>query len=78
MVWLCFLLQRIFKLMLQAIVDFDLDNEAHWVAKLACGHRQHVRHNPPWQNRPWVMTEQGRQEKLGMMLECKRCSESIV
>ena len=46
--------------MLQAIIDFYLDEEGHWVAKLACGHGQHVRHNPPWQNRPWVMTEQGK------------------
>ncbi|WP_372983133.1 DUF3565 domain-containing protein, partial [Marinobacter sediminum] len=21
---------------------------------MSCGHFQHVRHNPPWQNRPWV------------------------
>ena len=61
--------------MLQPIVDFYLDDEGHWVAKLACEHSQHVRHNPPWQNRPWVMTEQGRHEKLGMMLACKLCDE---
>jgi len=42
---------------------------------LACGHTQHVRHDPPWQNRPWVLTEQGRKEKLGVMLECKKCDE---
>lgn len=46
--------------MLQAIVGFHLDEENHWVAELACGHGQHVRHDPPWQNRPWVMTESGR------------------
>ena len=49
--------------------------ENDWVADLACGHGQHVRHNPPWQNRPWVITEQGRKEKLGVMLECKKCEE---
>ena len=61
--------------MQQAIIGFHLDEEQHWVADLACGHGQHVRHNPPWQNRPWVMTEQGRQEKLGVMLECKKCDD---
>ncbi|MHA3060351.1 DUF3565 domain-containing protein [Acinetobacter sp. ANC 4636] len=61
--------------MQQAIIGFHLDEEQHWVADLACGHTQHVRHIPPWQNRPWVMTEQGRQKKLGMMLECKKCDE---
>jgi hypothetical protein len=59
--------------MQQAIVGFHLDEENHWVADLACGHGQHVRHDPPWQNRPWVLTEQGRKEKLGMRLECKKC-----
>lgn len=61
--------------MQQAIIGFHLDDENHWVADLACGHGQHVRHNPPWQNRPWVMTEQGRKEKLGVRLECKKCEE---
>ena len=62
--------------MQQAIAGFHLDEEQHWVAELACGHNQHVRHTPPWQNRPWVMTEKGRKEKLGMMLECKLCDEA--
>ena len=61
--------------MQQPIVSFDLDDENHWFAYLACGHTQHVRHNPPWQNRPWVMTEERRNEKLEMMLECKLCDE---
>ena len=61
--------------MQQAIVGFHLDKENHWVAELACGHGQHVRHDPPWQNRPWVLTEQGRKEKLGMMLKCNKCDE---
>jgi hypothetical protein len=61
--------------MQQAIVGFHLDEEGHYVADLACGHGQHVRHDPPWQNRPWVLTEQGRHEKLGVILECKKCDE---
>ncbi|MGA9697486.1 DUF3565 domain-containing protein [Acinetobacter sp. ANC 3781] len=61
--------------MQQAIIDFHLDEEDHWVADLVCGHAQHVRHNPPWQNRPWVITEKGRKEKLGMLLNCKKCDQ---
>ena len=61
--------------MQQAIVGFHLDEEGHWVADLTCGHGQHVRHDPPWQNRPWVLTEQGRKEKLGVILECKKCDQ---
>lgn len=63
--------------MQQAIIGFVLDDEQHWVAKLACGHNQHVRHTPPWQNRPWVLTEDGRKEKLGIMLECKLCDDEL-
>lgn len=57
----------------QAITGFHQDEENHWVAQLACGHNQHVRHNPPWINRPWVKTRAGRERMLGQMLECKKC-----
>lgn len=63
--------------MKQAIIGFHLDDEQHWVADLACGHGQHVRHNPPWQNRPWVIMQEGRDSMLGVKLECKKCDESV-
>ncbi len=59
----------------QAIVDFHMDEESHWVATLACGHTQHVRHRPPWINRRWVTTEAGRRGMLGHILWCKRCRD---
>ena len=59
--------------MQQVIIGYHLDEEQHWVAELACGHNQHVRHQPPFINRPWVVTEQGRQNRLGMELNCKKC-----
>ena len=57
----------------QAIVGFHQDEEEHWVAQLGCGHSRHVRHTPPWQMRPWVISESGRAGKLGYMLECVKC-----
>lgn len=57
------------------IVGFHTDDEGHWVAELECGHTQHVRHDPPWQNRPWVVTPEGRARFLGFELECVRCAE---
>lgn len=57
----------------QPITGFHLDSENHWVAELACGHNQHVRHNPPWIERPWVTTEAGRASALGQSLTCKKC-----
>ena len=61
----------------RAIVGFLQDEEGHWVAQLACGHRQHVRHNPPLVSRPWVLTEVGRRSFLGQELVCKLCAEAL-
>lgn len=55
------------------IVDYHLDEHLDWVADLECGHQQHVRHNPPWTNRHWVTTPQGRYEHLGYELPCLVC-----
>ncbi|HET9727154.1 MAG TPA: DUF3565 domain-containing protein [Gemmatimonadales bacterium] len=57
------------------IVGFHQDTEQHWVAELECGHAQHVRHTPPWEVRPWVLTEAGRAERLGTVLPCRLCGE---
>ncbi|MCC4263071.1 DUF3565 domain-containing protein [Oceanimonas baumannii] len=59
--------------MRQAIVGYHRDDELHWVAELACGHHQHVRHQPPFINRPWVSTAEGRAGMLGVLLDCKKC-----
>ena len=56
------------------IVGYHTDGEGHWVAELDCGHGQHVRHDPPWQNRPWVVTANGRRQFLGTELRCVRCA----
>jgi hypothetical protein len=59
--------------MRRQIVGFHEDSEGHWVAELDCGHTQHMRHEPPWQNRPWVKTAEGRAGMLGTMIECVQC-----
>jgi hypothetical protein len=55
------------------IIGFQQDEESHWVADLECGHSQHVRHDPPWQTRPWVLSPSSRDEHLGSVLDCKLC-----
>jgi hypothetical protein len=57
------------------IIGFHQDDELHWVAELECGHAQHVRHNPPLTSRPWVTTSEGRLERIGAELECRKCDE---
>ncbi|HJU88518.1 MAG TPA: DUF3565 domain-containing protein [Gemmatimonadaceae bacterium] len=60
----------------RAIVAYRQDDDGHWVAELACGHTQHVRHEPPWQLRPWVLTEEGRRSFVGTYLNCRLCDTS--
>ncbi len=55
------------------MTGFTTDAAGHWVALLGCGHRQHVRHDPPLAERPWVTSEEGRRAKLGQSLDCVRC-----
>ncbi|MEQ1795649.1 MAG: DUF3565 domain-containing protein [Nitrospira sp.] len=62
----------------QPIVGYHLDEHGDWVADLACGHGQHVRHQPPFFSRPWVLTPEGRDRQLGHFLFCKRCQEPDV
>ena len=62
--------------MQQRIVGFHQDEQQHWVADLACGHAQHVRHDPPWQLRPWVVNEGERNARIGKMLNCVLCDQA--
>jgi len=57
----------------RAITGFHQDDEGHWVADLECGHSQHMRHQPPWQVRPWVLTEEGRRDFVGTEIPCRLC-----
>ena len=59
--------------MQRPITGFHRDEHGDWVAQLDCGHDQHVRHRPPWINRPWVETAEGRASTLGRLLECVKC-----
>ncbi|MGH9047567.1 MAG: DUF3565 domain-containing protein, partial [Acidimicrobiales bacterium] len=60
----------------RAIVGYHRDSEGDWVAELACGHDQHVRHRPPFQLREWVVTPEGRAARLGAPLNCPLCDRT--
>lgn len=62
-------------LMTRQITGFVQDDEGHWVAILECGHRQHVRHDPPLTNRPLLLTVEGRRSLIGFELTCRECEE---
>ncbi|MEO8602677.1 MAG: DUF3565 domain-containing protein [bacterium] len=55
------------------MIGFATDAHGDWVARLSCGHDQHVRHDPPFTTREWVTTPEGRAGRLGQMLDCVRC-----
>jgi len=57
------------------IIGFHQDEAQDWVADLECGHKQYVRHQPPWLNRPWVVSPEGRRSRLGYYLDCKCCDQ---
>jgi hypothetical protein len=57
------------------ITGFRQDERRDWVAELECGHTQHLRHDPPWQIRPWVATPEGRSAHIGSKLYCAKCQE---
>ena len=59
----------------QPVIGFHQDEVGDWVADLACGHGQHVRHQPPLCYRPWVLSPEGRRAHLNMILHCKKCDE---
>lgn len=59
----------------QPITGWHQDDDGDWVAELACGHGQHVRHNPPFRERAWVLEAEGRGRFIGYELNCVRCDE---
>jgi len=61
--------------MQREIVGFHEDEEGWQVADLSCGHTQHVRHNPPWEVRPWTTSPEGRRAHLGAVLNCIECND---
>jgi len=62
--------------MLRSIAGFHEDEHGDWVAELDCLHTQHVRHQPPFQERSWVTTEAGRAGRVGAELDCPLCDRA--
>ena len=58
------------------IIGFHSDEEGHWVAELSCGHTQHLRHQPPWQSRAWVLDATQRLGKIGQPFACGWCAQA--
>ncbi len=61
--------------MKRQITGFHKDQVGDWVAELDCGHTLHLRHRPPWINRPGLESPPGREKLIGTEMECKTCGE---
>lgn len=49
------------------------EHEHKWWARLSCGHVIAIRHRPPYRNRPWVLSEAGREGAIGRPWRCREC-----
>jgi tellurite resistance-related uncharacterized protein len=58
---------------MRTIDGFHRDVDGDWVAELSCLHGQHVRHQPPFRDRAWVMDGAGRGARVGTPMECPLC-----
>ncbi|WP_426112529.1 DUF3565 domain-containing protein [Pseudomonas sp. DSP3-2-2] len=58
------------------VIGFRQDEQGHWIAMLSCGHTQHLRHQPPWQSRAWVLDPAQRAQKIGQSFHCGWCAQS--
>ncbi|WP_298187457.1 DUF3565 domain-containing protein [uncultured Pseudomonas sp.] len=56
------------------VLDFRQDEHGDWLAVLSCGHTQHLRHQPPWQNRAWILDPTQRNAQLGKAFPCGWCA----
>jgi tellurite resistance-related uncharacterized protein len=60
----------------RTIDGFHQDADGEWVAELSCLHGQHVRHDPPFQLREWVLTASGRRAQVGTSIDCPPCARA--
>ncbi|WP_119145695.1 DUF3565 domain-containing protein [Pseudomonas reidholzensis] len=59
------------------VSGFHQDADGHWVVDLSCGHTQHLRHQPPWQARPWVLDAAQREQRIGQIFACGWCARAV-
>ncbi len=58
------------------IVGFHQDDVGDWVADLSCLHRVHMRHRPPFHDRPWVLDDARRAARVGTAFDCVLCDRA--
>lgn len=64
--------------MQRRILGFFQEAPNEWVVSLDCGHRRHLRHEPPRETRPELCEPEARQKLLGELIDCGRCQQRLV
>ena len=62
--------------MIRVIDGFHVGDDGDWVAEMSCLHNQHIRHRPPFQNRPWINNDAERSGHVGSSIECPLCDRA--
>jgi len=63
---------------IRTIDGFHQDELGDWVVELSCLHSQHMRHQPPFRDRAWVLTAAGRAEHVGTTIDCPLCDRGEI
>jgi tellurite methyltransferase len=58
------------------MTGFRRDDDGVWVAELSCLHSQHIRHEPPFREAPWIEDDDERARRVGQPLDCPLCDRA--
>ena len=62
--------------MRRRINGFVRDEHGDWIARLDCHHSQHIRHQPPFRDAPWIHDDDAHAERVATLLDCPLCDRA--
>jgi tellurite resistance-related uncharacterized protein len=62
----------------RTILEFEKDEEDDWRVVLDCGHKRHLRHDPPREIRPQLSDPSVRESAIGNTIDCGRCRQRLL
>lgn len=60
------------------ILSIEEETNEEFVASLSCGHKRHLRHDPPRETRPRLLDSQEREAIIGTQIDCGRCLQRLI
>lgn len=62
----------------RTILEFETDEDGEWRVVLDCGHKRHLRHEPPRESRPELSDPEARESAIGKTIDCGRCRQRLL